>query len=851
MKKITVMILVICMVLSGIVLSSNLIIGSSEYSGRQIRAGQPPTITTTNVLTAYVNQNYSVQYNATDPDTNQSSLTWGWNTNSTWLTFSSSQLLYGTPTSTGVCWVNISVTDGTNYDYAVFYITVKNGSPPSNQPPNINTSNVISAFVGVYYSVNYTATDPDTNQSSLVWSMNSNATWLSFSSTQELKGTPTKTGVFWVNISVTDGTSYDYAVFYITVYNRPGPPTNYPPVINTTNVLTAYIGKYYSVNYTATDPDTPQGNLTWNCTTNSTWLSFSTTQELKGTPTSVGICWVNISVTDGTNTAYAVFYITVKKSNTQPPPTSKPPVITTPPVRTAYVGKFYSVNYTATDPDTNQSSLIWRWRTNSTWLNFSANQQLSGTPKSIGVCWVNISVTDGTNTAYAVFYITVKKSNTPPPTSKPPVITTTPVRTAYVGKFYSVNYTATDPDTSQRNLTWSWRTNSTWLNFSATQQLSGTPKSTGVCWVNISVTDGTHFAYAPFYITVKPAKTPPSNKAPKITTTNVLTAYVGKFYSVNYSATDPDTSQNNLTWWWNTNSTWLNFSSTQELKGTPIRTGICWVKIYVSDGSNTVKTTFYIVVKKNSAYYSPTITYSSPSMDEINVPIYTSEMTIKFSKPMNSASINSALSVTPSTDYTLSWNEDGTELTIRFDEKLSMYTDYSVTIDTSAIDNDGNTLRSDYELDFKTAFSSDDDKTPDNLIQNGDDNQYNMLYLTIGIIAIALTIIIILFFFIVMKKRRKVETDLHDGRVNMDQSTGIIHHDQTVVYNTDSGIHDHDDIENVFENVREEALGPTKPSEAGLSKENMMNGFKTKLNDGEISEATYSEVMEILSNDKQ
>jgi hypothetical protein len=491
-------------IIMSLFLSSTIILADLTAGDQDSRANQPPTITTTNVLTAYVGKFYSVQYTATDPDTNQSSLVWNWNTNSTWLTFSASQLLSGTPPRTGVCWVNISVTDGNSFDYAVFYITVKQGNS-SNSPPIITTTDVTTAYVGKYYSVNYTATDADTNQSSLVWNWKTNSTWLNFSSTQELKGTPTSTGVCWVNISVTDGTSYDYAVFYITV--KLSPPYK-GPRITTTNVLTAYVGTLYSVQYTATDPDTNLSSLIWRWTTNSTWLTFSASQLLSGTPTKTGVCWVNISVTDGSYLDYTVFYITVKPSNT--PPSNNGPKITTTKVLTAYVGKLYSVNYTATDPDTNQSSLVWTFKTNSTWLTFSAYQVLSGTPSKTGVCWVNISVTDGTNYDYAVFYITVKSSS--PPSNKGPTITTRDVLTAYVGKLYSVQYAATDPDTNQSSLVWSWKTNSTWLTFSNSQLLSGTPPKTGVCWVNISVTDGTSFDYAVFYITVKPANTPPSSK---------------------------------------------------------------------------------------------------------------------------------------------------------------------------------------------------------------------------------------------------------------------------------------------------------------------------------------------------
>jgi hypothetical protein len=848
MKKFITLYLIFCIIISSTILS----LGNAAAE-QSPRAGQPPVITTTNVLNATVGKYYSVNYTATDPDTNQSGLSWSWLTNSTWLTFTTSQELKGTPTKIGVCWVNITVTDGSNYDHAVFYIVVSAASSnSSNQPPVINTTNILTAYVGKYYTVNYTATDPDTNQSSLVWSWKTNSTWLNFTTTQELKGTPTKPGVCWVNITVTDGNSYDHAVFYITVKSTPSNSSNQPPVINTTNILTAYVGKYYSVNYTATDPDTSQQNLTWGWKTNSTWLNFTSTQELKGTPTKAGVCWVNISVTDGTSYDYAVFYIVVKKSS--PPPSNQPPVITTTNVITTYVGKYYSVNYTATDPDTNQSSLVWGWKTNSTWLNFTTNQELQGTPTKSGVCWVNISVTDGTSYDYAVFYLTIKKLTSP--SNQPPKITTTNIISAFVGKFYSVNYTATDPDTNQSSLVWGWRTNSTWLNFTATQQLKGTPITTGVCWVNISVTDGNSYDYAVFYIVVKKSTVLPKNQPPKITTKNALTATVGLKYSVQYSATDPDTNSSNLTWVFKTNSTWLKFSSTQLLYGTPIKPGVCWVNLSVTDGTNSDYAVFYIVVKKGNNSYAPSILYDSISSDHTDDPIDPELVTITFSDPMDTTSVESALSISPEISHTILWNADKTVMTIIFDEEMSSNTKYTISVDRTSKDINGNTLETKYDLDFTTKSSSSDtdDIGGDDSSMDKEDQNDQIFMQTIGIFVITIIIFILLTYLFLIKKRKKLEPSLSDGRVPSEVQYGAVGDSQ-------SQYQDHDELnqvpsqpssttnelDEILESVTLEAFGPVKIANTSLGDEAKIEELKLRLNRGEISQNTYDEAMNILS----
>jgi parallel beta-helix repeat protein len=104
---------------------------------------------------------------------------------------------------------------------------------------------------------------------------------------------------------------------------------NYPPTITTTNVLVCYIYQNYLVNYSANDLDTPQTQLTWTMKTNASWLKFSSTQELHGTPNSsdIGTYWVYISVYDGNQSDFTNFTLTVLKKPTPPPQPGKRTVI--------------------------------------------------------------------------------------------------------------------------------------------------------------------------------------------------------------------------------------------------------------------------------------------------------------------------------------------------------------------------------------------------------------------------------------------------------------------------------------------------------------------------------------------
>jgi parallel beta-helix repeat protein len=176
-----------------------------------------------------------------------------------------------------------------------------------------------------------------------------------------------------------------------------------------------------------------------------------------------------------------------------------PPQIITSNNPYAFVGKQYMVNYSAVDPDTPQNQLTWAMNTNASWLTAKGALGLVGTPNAshVGTYWVFVSVSDGFNKDSTNFTLTVLAS-------AKPQITTRDVTVAYVGTKYSVTYTATDQDTPVSKLTWSMKTNATWLTFSSKSELSGTPTKSdvGSYWVHITVTDGTSSAFTNFTLYV-------------------------------------------------------------------------------------------------------------------------------------------------------------------------------------------------------------------------------------------------------------------------------------------------------------------------------------------------------------
>lgn len=355
---------------------------------------------------------------------------------------------------------------------------------------------------------------------------------------------------------------------------------NTAPNITTANNETALEDIYYQVGYFYDDID--EGNvgqvLTWNFSTNATWLGFNlTTAILNGTPDNddVGIYWVNISINDTFDIDYTNFTITVLNVNDAP-------VITTSDVNIATEDELYEVDYEATDIDSPQSPLIWDMETNASWLGFELlTGLLYGTPLNddVGEYWVEITVNDTIDFDDTNFILTVLNVN------DRPEITTIDVHTTMMDTLYEVDYNATDIDSPLAQQSWTLTTNATWLAIGpSTGILSGTPTISDVGWynVNITVDDGDGGEdWREFVLTVFLGNLPP-----QIITDDVTSATVDELYVVDYDATDANTPLDKLVWTLETNASWLIIEKNLGiLTGTPKLSDIgwYWVNVTVTD----------------------------------------------------------------------------------------------------------------------------------------------------------------------------------------------------------------------------------------------------------------------------
>ncbi|MCK5560002.1 MAG: hypothetical protein KAJ51_05390, partial [Thermoplasmata archaeon] len=343
-------------------------------------------------------------YNASDVDSLISNQIWSMDTNATsWLDIDSiTGIISGRPSNddVGEYWVNVSVDDGdSGLDFSNYTLIVLN----VNDPPEITTEDVLEAPVNKLYEVDYNATDIDSPQLKLKWSVYTNATsWLEMDyDTGVLSGTPIISDLGWYNVNVTvkdqdGGQVWREFILVVTPIEEPE-PDNDPPVIITIDKVSITAGSSYNNLYEATDDRTPLNSLIWSYNSNASWLNFNKlTRTLSGNPTlsHVGWCWVNITVGDGEGGFDSHnFTLTVYTTANQPPD------ILTEDDNNAVVGEVYSVDYEADDDRTPVNNLRWSLETNaSDWLNIDPETGvLSGTPelKDVGSYWVKVSVFDG------------------------------------------------------------------------------------------------------------------------------------------------------------------------------------------------------------------------------------------------------------------------------------------------------------------------------------------------------------------------------------------------------------------------------------------------------------------------
>ena len=354
-------------------------------------------IIASNINLTYEDELYSADYDATSLLPGISTFVY-WNVTSNskdWFSIDENGVLQGTPfnNNVGVCWINITASvEDNSFAFTNFSLEIIN----INDPPEITTdTNDITStlYEDSFYNLSLEAIDIDPTNDSLLWSLETDASFLELNSTTgELSGTPNNmdVGNWELYITVSDGKGGNDSIdFSLSVVN-----TNDPPDIYITPTMHVREDELYSVVFEASDIDPTNDILTWYLNTNASFLSIDPeTGNLSGTPTNsdVGTWWVNITVEDGNDGNDSINY-TLEITNT-----NDAPEIITAPSETAYEDLLYFTDFKALDIDPVPDRLTWTLETDASFLDIDTSTgNLSGTPSNsdVGTWWVNVSVND-------------------------------------------------------------------------------------------------------------------------------------------------------------------------------------------------------------------------------------------------------------------------------------------------------------------------------------------------------------------------------------------------------------------------------------------------------------------------
>lgn len=432
-----------------------------------------PTFTSSPDTTATEDEAYS--YVATCNET----VTWGaaMTSNATWLTWTqANHTVWGTPDETdiGSYYVNITATSDDGGLEAYQNYTVDVSPAPMTWAPTFTSTPDTTATEDEAYSYEATCNE------SVTWgaAMTSNATWLTWTQANHtLWGTPDvlDIGSYYVNITATSdaGTLEAYQNYTVTVSGA----ANAAPTFTSTPDATSHnnTAYYYDANAEDGDEDPLTFDLEGSITA---WASITpSTGVVQGTPTEIGDYWMNVSVTDGTATVW---------QNTSVHIYTDSPSFVTSPITTWQNGTTYTYNAQATDPEA--EGLTFHLEGNGTsFVGITPAGyycELEGAITSMGWWYLNLSVTDGTNTVWQNFTLTALNSA--------PYFTFEAVLTGMVNVSYVCPVSGNDNNSD--DLIYSIDTSSietlAWLSLNLTSmQLEGVPTINGSYAVNLSVMD--------------------------------------------------------------------------------------------------------------------------------------------------------------------------------------------------------------------------------------------------------------------------------------------------------------------------------------------------------------------------
>jgi parallel beta-helix repeat protein len=207
--------------------------------------------------------------------------------------------------------------------------------------------------------------------------------------------------------------------------------------------------------------------------------------------------------------------------------------------------------------------------------------------------------------------------------------------------------------------------------------------------------------------------------------------------------------------------TFIDFEVPYDLDITFWEDGEYTITIKVSDLAGNTMENWFIFQKDTT---SPEIVSIYPEDDSMDVGV-NEKIVIEFSEPMDLQSVESAISISPYSEYSCAWRSDNTSLTLSFSESLEYQTQYKLTIGSASQDLASNTMDSKSEHEFTTVEQS----------ENGiaEFPLFNFILLILIILTIVGLFVMVV---LLIKRKKNIQKTSEVGPQFQDQSMEIACH---------------------------------------------------------------------------
>ena len=228
---------------------------------------------------------FTAHSRSSDNGTNE----WALRTNASWLSVSSSDenhcTVAGEPAISGSYWVNLTVSDLDSSDFLNWSIIVVKGPIP-----------IIATASAYYVLEDQLFTVGLSSDQSVAWSLVTNASWLSMSSTGHLSGIPSNAdsgSTYYVSIRASNENGTVYQNWTLCVVNQ-------EPIFSTIPSTLGVVGSEYTYVASADDIGIGGGEFVGVMSNLNQSYSFDrATGILRFTPAWPGTAWFNLSADDG------------------------------------------------------------------------------------------------------------------------------------------------------------------------------------------------------------------------------------------------------------------------------------------------------------------------------------------------------------------------------------------------------------------------------------------------------------------------------------------------------------------------------------------------------------------------